>query len=89
MTQTSEMTCRELVEVVTDYLEGQMGPADRVRFEHHLVMCDECGVYLRQMRQTIELVGALTEESIEEPAKQELLQAFRTWKRDRSTGGSG
>jgi anti-sigma factor RsiW len=89
MTQTSEMTCRELVEVITDYLEGRMDPADRVRFEHHLVMCDECVVYLQQMRQTVRLVGALTEHSIEEAAKQQLLQAFRTWKHDRFNGDGG
>jgi anti-sigma factor RsiW len=89
MTKASEMTCRELVEVITDYLEGQMDPDERVRFEHHLVMCDECVVYLQQMRRTIQLVGALSEESIDEPARQQLLQAFRTWKQDHSGRSAG
>jgi anti-sigma factor RsiW len=78
-----ELTCKELVEVVTDYLEGRMAPADRRRFEEHLVFCDGCSTYLAQMRQTIGLVGRLSEEDVAEPARTQLLEVFRGWKRAR------
>jgi len=74
-----ELTCQELVELVTEYLEGTLSPEDRVRFEAHLATCPGCRIYLEQMRQTIELLGRITEEMIPERAKEELLRAFRTW----------
>ncbi len=76
-----ELTCRELVEVITDYLEGSLPPAERVRFEEHIVMCAPCTVYLEQMRATIRLTGMLREEEIDERARDRLLEAFRGWKR--------
>ncbi len=77
------MTCRELVELVTDYLEGAMAPDDRARFEQHLALCPGCGTYLEQMRRTIALVGRLAEESISPRAWNELLRAFRDWRAGR------
>ena len=74
------MVCRELVEVITDYLEGNLSRRDKRRFERHLAACDGCTAYLEQMRQTIRLTGALTEEQIPEPVKARLLEAFRGWK---------
>jgi anti-sigma factor RsiW len=76
-----EMSCRELVEVVTDYLEGTMDPQERVRFEAHLVECPYCVNYLAQMRETIAALGELTEDSISSDARAELLAAFRDWRR--------
>ena len=75
------LTCRELVELVTDYLEGTLPAADRARFEQHLALCPNCPAYLEQMRQTIRALGMLPEESITPEARQELLEAFRNWKR--------
>lgn len=74
------LTCQELVELVTEYLEGTLSPAERARFEEHLAVCPGCQIYLDQMRQTIRTVGKLTEESISSEAKQDLLQLFRDWK---------
>ena len=54
-----ELTCRELVELVTDYLEGALGDDERARFEAHLGGCAGCTAYLHQMRTTIWLVGRL------------------------------
>ena len=76
-----ELTCRELVEVITDYLEGSLTPTERVRFEEHIVMCAPCTAYLEQMRETIRLTGTLREEEIPEPARERLLETFRDWKR--------
>ena len=77
----SELTCRELVEVVTDYLEGRLAQPDRRRFEEHLGTCRGCTTYLQQMRETIRLTGALREEHIPAPAQAELLRVFRGWSR--------
>ena len=73
------MSCRELVELVTDYLEGALPPPERVRFEAHLALCDGCEHYLEQMRSTIALVGSLSEESVRPEMQQRLLDAFRDW----------
>ncbi|MBI3966319.1 MAG: zf-HC2 domain-containing protein [Chloroflexi bacterium] len=74
------MTCRELVELVTDYLEGALVPAERARFEMHLAHCRHCTAYLEQMRQTIRLTGRLRVDDIQPAAKAALLAAFRTWR---------
>lgn len=78
--EPASLTCKELVEIVTDYLEGALSPRDRARFESHLEVCPGCRYYLDQIRQTIRLSGALQEESISPEAQRELLQAFRNWK---------
>lgn len=74
------MSCKELVELVTDYLEGALRPEDVADFEKHLSICTGCRNYLTQMRQTIQTLGGLTEESIPEDAKHELLAIFHDWK---------
>jgi predicted anti-sigma-YlaC factor YlaD len=78
--ETDELTCRELVELVTDYFEDALAPAEHARFEAHLGTCSGCRAYLGQMRRTIRVLGTLPEESIPEQARQDLLHAFRTWK---------
>jgi anti-sigma factor RsiW len=75
------MTCKELVELVTEYLEETLAPDERARFEAHLARCQGCTRYLEQMRQTIQLVGRLPEESIPETPREELLNLFRDWKK--------
>jgi predicted anti-sigma-YlaC factor YlaD len=80
MTTHEEMTCRELVDVITDYLEGTLAEADRVRFEEHLLECPYCQNYLDQMRETIRTLGALREESLSPQARQSLLESFRDWR---------
>lgn len=75
-----DMACRELVELVTDYLEGALAPEDRSRFEAHLAGCRGCRAYLRQMRQTVRLAGRLTEDDLPETTRARLLHAFRSWK---------
>ena len=81
MSEPDEMACQELVELVTDYLEGTLLEADRARFEAHLGECDGCTIYLEQMRTTIRLTGMLIEESIPPEGREELLRVFRAWKR--------
>lgn len=76
-----DMTCRELVELVTEYLEGAMSAAGRARFDRHLAECEGCVEYLDQMRRTIAAAGSLTEESIDPHVRDALLEAFRGWTR--------
>ena len=78
-----EMPCQELVELITEYLEGTLPEVDRLRFEQHLADCRHCRTYLLQMRQTIQALGKLPEETIPNQVKSELLEAFRDWKRGR------
>lgn len=72
--------CREVVELVTNYLEGSLKPADRERFESHLGACPHCTRYMEQFRQTIAATGKLREEDVAAEAKEALLSAFRAWK---------
>ncbi len=75
------LTCRELTELVTDYLERRLSMADRLRFELHLGMCRHCRVYIRQMKQTIRTLGALREADIPDHVSERLLARFREWKK--------
>jgi anti-sigma factor RsiW len=76
-----ELTCQELVELVTDYLEGALAPAERERFEAHLSDCEGCDRYVRQMGRTVATVGALREHDLDPVARDALLVAFRRFKR--------
>ena len=78
---TNDMSCKELVELVTDYLEGALSPADQQRFELHMGKCEGCEFYIDQLRLTIKATGQLTEDSIGLATKEKLLAAFRAWKK--------
>jgi anti-sigma factor RsiW len=78
-----ELTCQELVELVTDYFEGALEPADRARFEAHVAGCPGCDAYLGQMQTTLETVRA-TAALESRPEVSGLLEAFRGWKRNGS-----
>jgi anti-sigma factor RsiW len=84
---TEPLTCREFVELATEYLEEAMPPDERRRFEEHLAICPGCDTYLEQFRQTIDLTGRLSEDSIEPEAQETLLAAFRRWKEGRNVSG--
>jgi anti-sigma factor RsiW len=79
---TRELVCKELVELVTDYLEGSLAPETRARFEAHLADCDGCTHYLAQMQQSIRITGRLSEDDLTPEAKDTLLHLFRDWKRE-------
>lgn len=72
-----EITCQELVEMITSYLEDALPPEERQRFERHLAICPGCRAYLAQMRATLRLIGTLSAEDIPSTTQQELLTAFR------------
>jgi anti-sigma factor RsiW len=75
------MTCKELVELVTEYLEGTLPHDTRRRMEDHLSGCDGCTYYLEQMRQTIRLTGQIREENLTPQQRDDLLRLFRDWKK--------
>jgi len=79
-----QLSCQELVELVTDYLEGALDERDLRAFEAHLAGCDGCTEYLDEMRTTIRVVGTLTPNDLTQAAETALLQAFRDWKRSTS-----
>jgi anti-sigma factor RsiW len=79
-----ELTCQELVELVTAYFEGALADGDLRMFEEHLEVCDGCRRYVAQMRTTIELTGRLAEDSLDPEARDTLLAAFRTWRAEQA-----
>lgn len=77
------MDCNELVELITNYLEGSLAASDRARFDEHLQICDGCTTYLDQMRATLKALGNIPAGSINPTARERLLHAFRNWKETR------
>ena len=77
-----KLTCRELVELVTAYLDGGLSRADRRRFEAHIDACDNCTLYLEQFRETIRLTGTLRESDVSAEAAATLLAQFQAWRTD-------
>jgi anti-sigma factor RsiW len=75
------ITCQEVVELVTDYLERALPPEEASLFEQHLNFCEGCAVYVEQMRATVEAVGAVREEDVPPETMDMLMAAFRDWKR--------
>jgi anti-sigma factor RsiW len=76
----AHLNCRELVELVTAYLEGDLSIGERKRFDAHLSGCEGCTMYVEQMRRTIELTGTLSVDDVSQEAQEALLRAFRDWK---------
>jgi predicted anti-sigma-YlaC factor YlaD len=74
------LACQEMVELVTDYLEGTLTRSQRRRFEAHLKDCENCTEYLRQMRATIRLTGSLDAEDLTPPMREEFTELYRRWR---------
>lgn len=78
------LTCREITELVTEYLEGRMSWTQRLQFQLHVGLCSACRRYLRQMRATMKTLGRLPDEPLPQEVEAQLLDRFRTWKQQRS-----
>jgi predicted anti-sigma-YlaC factor YlaD len=74
------LTCRQMTDLVTEYLEARMPLMDRARFQMHLGMCSRCRRYLRQMKLSVRTLGMLRPESVPPQLIDELLARFRDWK---------
>jgi anti-sigma factor RsiW len=81
MATVDDLTCRELVALVTNYLEGALTLGERSRFERHLGTCSVCPRYVEQLRATVRVLGKLGEDDVPSPARSALLEAFRAWKK--------
>jgi anti-sigma factor RsiW len=77
-----EIVCQEVVELVSDYLEGALSRGQRRRFERHLAGCPHCSEYLVQMRETIRLTGRLVPEDLSPQMREEFGELFRRWRED-------
>jgi anti-sigma factor RsiW len=73
------LTCQDLVELVTDYLEGALSDTDRARFEEHIALCPMCQVHLEQLRTTVRELGRLREQDIDPAVLAEMQARFRDW----------
>jgi len=80
MKSERELTCQQVVELVTAYLDDGLSPEDRERFEQHLASCSGCRNYLEQMRRTIEPTGRV-QLALPAELEEKLLEAFRGWRR--------
>ncbi len=81
---SDEIVCRELVELVTPYLEDALPPDERALVDQHLATCDGCEAYVQQMRLTIRAVGHVSEEAIASKTRQDVLAIFRDWRARRA-----
>ena len=74
------LSCQEVVELVTEYLDGALIGERASLFEQHINFCDGCIWYVDQIRTTVDAVGEVREEDISPEAKDRLMTAFRDWK---------
>jgi hypothetical protein len=81
MAEHEHISCQEVVELVSDYLEHGLPADEATLFEQHINFCDGCDWYLDQMRTTITTVGRITEDEVPRETRDKLLTAFREWKR--------
>ena len=75
-------TCREVVELAAEYVDGTMTPDEATQFELHLNFCDGCFTFIDQIRKTASIAGRLSEEHVPEDTRVKLLAAFRDWRRE-------
>jgi hypothetical protein len=81
MAEHEHVSCQEVVELVTDYLDQTLAADEASLFEQHVNFCDGCDWYLDQMRTTVGTVGRITEEDVPPETRTSLLAAFREWRR--------
>jgi anti-sigma factor RsiW len=84
-----DLVCQRAVELVTDYLEGTLSPADRRRFEAHLAGCPHCTEYLAQMRATIVLTGSIGPDDLTPVMRAEFIALYRGWQAEQAQDGQG
>jgi anti-sigma factor RsiW len=81
MTESPDhISCQELVELITGYLEGALPAQEMALFEQHLNFCEGCVWYLEQMRGTIRAAERVAEGDIPADDRDRLLAAFRGWR---------
>jgi predicted anti-sigma-YlaC factor YlaD len=86
MPTEDELSCQQVVELVTDYLENSLLPEMLIRLEVHVAECPGCENYIEQMQLTIDMLHQIAQASVFPTRKQELLQLFRDWKKSSDFG---
>lgn len=77
MTEPAPLTCQQVVELITGYLDGGLDGVTARLVQEHLAICPGCGAYLEQMRQTISILGTVTPDDLSESTRAGLMAAFR------------
>ena len=80
LSRKEDLVCQQVVELVTDYLEGALPRSQRRRLEAHLAACEHCTEYLAQMRATIALTGRLRAEDLSPEMREEFSSIYRRWR---------
>ena len=83
-----DLVCQQVVELVSDYLEGTLSRVERRRFERHLAGCPHCTEYLAQMRETIRLAGRLVPEDLSPQEREDFTELYRRWRDDAHEEGA-
>ena len=78
------LVCQQVVELITDYLEGTLSRSDRRRLERHLAACPHCTEYLAQLRTTIAVTGQVTAGDLTGPMRDDLAEVYRRWRQDKA-----
>ena len=81
MSEPVFFTCQQVVDLVTEYVEGALPPPERLAFEQHVAICPPCRAYFTQMRTVVRVGGTLREDDLPAPVRENLMDAFRDWKR--------
>jgi anti-sigma factor RsiW len=80
-----DITCRQAVALMTDYLDGVLGPDDQALMEAHLAECESCAEHLRQIRITVAVTGRIREDDLAPAVREDLMDLYRRWQHDRET----
>lgn len=76
-------SCQQIVDLVTEYLDGGLSVVDRAAFERHVAICPPCRGYLSQIRRVTMIAADLREEDLSPRVREGLLEAFADWKKGR------
>ena len=82
LARRQQLVCQQMVELITDYLEGTLSRSQRRRFEAHIAACENCTEYLQQMRATIRLTGSLRAEDLTPSMHEEFTELYRRWREE-------
>lgn len=77
-----DITCRQVVALVTAYLDGRLPRSDHELFEAHLAECDGCTEHVRQIRATVALTGQVADDDLGPAAREDLMNLYRRWRAD-------
>lgn len=80
MSERAAFSCQQIVDLVTEYLDGGLEARERLAFERHVAICPPCRGYLSQLRHVSRVAGTLSEDDVPERLRTSVLEAFRDWK---------